>query len=142
MLRDRRLSYALLSYLLAILIFGVPTCAWADEAPACQREPGRVVCTEAGFTLLTDAMLDLQKRLDACQAQPAPPPVACNLPLPEPVAAPPVSASRPLAGLGAGIASTLVLTVAVLVPMPTELRAGLSSLALSGLATSVYLVLP
>lgn len=147
MRRDRRLAYALMAYALSVMILlCVPRCAGAVEAPACVRDQGRVCCAEADFRLLPDRILELDAALARCEALRLPVPelppitVPCVSPITMPI--PARSPSRPLLGLGVGVASTVMLTAAVLAPWSPEVRASIGAAAIGGLTIGIVLVLP
>lgn len=142
MRREKRLAFALLAYAAGALLLLVPECAQAEQA--CGREGDRVCCGEASFGVLVGTIGELQAELSRCQTRVELPPSCPVLPpLPDaPTAAPAPRIGPPLLGLASGVASTVLLSVALLAPLPTPLRATTGVLALGGLTAGVVLVLP
>lgn len=129
-------------------------CAQAADGPPCHHDGGNVVCTKAGFKVLTDKLIDGQTRARQCElaledatsrtvecrhdCESLVPPVTVAPPKPQPVSALPAVSGASLVA----ISSAAVVLATVLSTWAPESRATLAVAGVTGLSLGVVLVLP
>lgn len=138
--------------LLLVSLYLLVRCSNAKAEPPCRRDGASVVCTEPGFKVLTDKLVDLQTDLGSCQrglrdAQGRMTSCREECPLLSPPASPEVvpagSPTKAVSGaalVAVGAASVVLATT--LSQVGGDWRAGLATLGVAGLSIGVVLVLP
>lgn len=134
--------------------------AWAGDAPkaepACRREGGRVSCSEEGFKVLTDALIEYRGAAEKCQLRTE----ACNaardateaslvaaeaarkVAEDKLAAIKPPSTLRPVLAVTAAVIGAVLLTTSVAVEAPPNVRLGLGAGGLAGITAGFVFVLP
>lgn len=126
--------------------------ARADDAP-CRREGDRVSCTTEGFKTLTDLVVEHRARADKCELRLADAKKdtedmvaalhACEAALAAvPPCPPPKSPVRPMLGVAAAVAGTVLLSAGLVADVPGSARLSLAGAGLVGIGGSIVLVWP
>lgn len=129
--------------------------AWGTE-PACRREEGRVSCSEEGFKVLTDSLIEYRGMNEKCQLRNE----ACNAARDAAEAAltaseaarkvaedklaaiKPPSVLRPVLAVTAAILGAAAITAAITTPVPDQARWSLGAGGLVAVAAGFVFVLP
>lgn len=151
MIRDKRLGYALLAYLLGLLLLAIPRCARADEPqPApCRQVEAQVICAAPDFERLVGLLLDARReaatcaaRLQHCETKPEPVCVpaqaAITLP-PAALTAEPKSLVKPVSAVALALTSGAALAAGALVEVNPTDRATLIGGGLLGIGLATML---
>lgn len=126
--------------------------ARADDAP-CRRDGDRVSCTAEGFKTLTDLVVEHRARADKCELRLVDAKKdtedmvvalhACQAALAAvPPCPPPKSPIKPLLGVAAAVAGTVLLSVGLVADVPDSVRLPLAGVGLAGIGGSIVLVWP
>jgi len=134
--------------------------AWAEDVPkakpACHRENGRVSCSEEGFKILTDTLIECrggvekcQLRIDACstardvtEASLVAAEAARKVAEDKLNAIKPPSVLRPLLAVAAGVMGAAALSASLLADVPPQVRLGLGAPGRAGVAAGFIFVIP
>lgn len=126
--------------------------ARADDAP-CRRDGDRVSCAADGFKKLTDLVVEHRARADKCEIRLVDALAdakdievelhACQAAL---VAVPPCppkkSPVRPMLGVAAAVAGTVLLSAGLMADVPGSVRLPLAGIGLVGIGGAIVLVWP
>lgn len=145
------MSPSRLEWMLVLIVTILLTCkiAFGEEQP-CRREGDRISCTERGFKVLTDKIIDLKAeaqgldlKLDAARQNEADARKAleeCIATIPPPP--PPKKLWKPITGYALGVVGTVGLVLAAALDTSFGARAGTAALGVGALAGGFVLVLP
>lgn len=126
--------------------------ARADDAP-CRREGDRVSCAADGFKKLTDLVVEHRARADKCELRLVDALAdtkdvevelhACQAAMAAVKPCPPLkSPIRPLLGVAAAVAGTVLLSAGLVADVPSSVRLPLAGVGLAGIGGAIVLVWP